>query len=173
MSDGVKFIFKTLIRIPVIIMVCYAVFNVFTFGTSYFRMLGLSYVAMQTAVENNYIPSEEETALTEYMNSIESEILTNVQFTDDTDLGETARKRYGDTVTVGVTGHYRFVWPLQPKEQHVGNAGVDGMNHAGRYAGDKTDAELEAAREAYDNAENNITIRYRVPGLKYYADQGN
>lgn len=173
MSESVKFIFKTIIKVPIIILVCYAVFNAFAFGLSYFKMLGLSYVAMQTAVENNYIPPTEGSTLNSYMTSMQSDILENVSFTDGSDTQENSRKQYGGTVTVGVTAHYKFLWPLQPKEQHLNNANVDGMNRSGSYQGDKSDQQLEDARNAYDKSDNNITIEYKVPGLKYYADMDN
>lgn len=171
MSGTVKFIFKTLIRVPIIIIIAYTIFNVFGFGLSYFKMLGLSYVAMQTAVENNYIPDNEASTLNSYMaNSLESEILEGVSFTDDSDVGYSDRKQYGNTVKVGVQAHYKFVWPLQPKEQTKNETGFDGMNNSGVYQGDKSESELEAAREAYDSEQNNIVIEYEVPGLKYYPD---
>lgn len=168
MTDTVKFIFKTLIKIPIIIIVVYTLFNAFAFSLSYYKMLGLSYVALQTAVENNYIPSTERSSLEDYMqNTLETDILENVSFTPNTTFD---KHQYGDTITVGVTAHYKFLWPLQPKEQHDGDLGVDGMNNAGQYQGDKSESELEDAREAYDSDENNITIEYTIPGLKYYPD---
>lgn len=174
MSDTVKFIFKTIIKVPIIIIVCYLVFNVFAFGLSYFKMLGLSYVAMQTAVENNYIPQAERQSLSSYMtDTLQTDILQNVNFTEGSDITDGSRKQYGGTVTVGVSAHYKFLWPLQPKEQHAGDAGVDGMNNSGSYRGDKSDQEMKDAREAYDSDRNNIVIEYKVPGLKYYPDMDN
>lgn len=171
MNESVKFIFKTLIKVPIMILVCYTVFNVFMFGMSYFKLLGLSYVTMQTAVENNFVPEEERTTLSNYMaGSLETEILQNVDFTSGTEFN---KQQYGEPVTVGVSAHYKFLWPLMPKEQHKDNANVDGMNNEGSYKGDKTDAELEDARNKYDSSKNNIEITYTVPGLKYYADQEN
>lgn len=171
MSDSVKFIFKTLLRVPILIIISYIIFNIFAFGLSYFKMLGLSYVVMQTAVENNYIPSDERATLERYMQEeLQTEILQNVSFTPDSDITEDSRKQYGDTVTVGVQAHYKFVWPLQPKEQFEGNAGVAGFDGEGGASGSKSEAELEASREAYDSEDNNIVIEYKVPGLKYYPD---
>lgn len=69
MEDGVRFIFKTLIKIPIIILVTYAIMNVFFFCYIYFKTLGLSYVVMQTAVENNYIPPQELKTLTQEVDS--------------------------------------------------------------------------------------------------------
>lgn len=173
MSDSVKFIFKTLLRVPIIIIVAYTIFNIFAFGLSYFKMLGLSYVAMQTAVENNYIPTSERASIENYMqNELQTDILQNVSFTADSDINESDRKQYGETVTIGVQAHYKFLWPLQPKETFEGNAGVAGWDGVGGAAG-KSEAELEASREAYDSDQNNIVIEYKVPGLKYYPDMDN
>lgn len=72
MSDSVKFIFKTLTKVPIVIMCAYAVFNIFAFFFIYFRMLGVSYVVMQTAVENNYIPTTEGGTLLDYLEDTDS-----------------------------------------------------------------------------------------------------
>lgn len=55
MSDSVKFIFMTLIKVPCIIFGAFFIFNIFAFFFIYFKMLGFSYVVMQEVVENNYI----------------------------------------------------------------------------------------------------------------------
>lgn len=55
MTDSVKFIFMTLIKVPCIIFAAFFVFNIFAFFFIYFKMLGFSYVVMQEVVENNYI----------------------------------------------------------------------------------------------------------------------
>ena len=121
---------------------------------------------------------EAEKDRTDEQNTLETDILQNVSFTDDTTKGN--HLQYGDTVTVGVQAHYKFIWPLQPKEQHAGGSGgtngnfganTDGMNNSGDYSGDKTDSQLKDARESYDSDQNNIVIEYKVPGLKYYPDQ--
>ena len=67
MTDSVKFIFKTLIKVPIIIFIAFAIFNIFSFCFIYFRMLGLSYVVMQTAVENNYLPASETNTLIDHI----------------------------------------------------------------------------------------------------------
>lgn len=173
MSDTVKFIFKTLLRVPILIIVAYVIFNIFVFGLSYFKMLGLSYVALQTAVENNYIPPEERTSLERYMqDELQTEILQNVSFTPDSFVTPDSRVQYGNTVTIGVQAHYKFLWPLQPKEQFEGNEGVEGWSGSNNPTG-KSEAELEEARNAYDSGDNNIVIEYHVPGLKYYPDLDN
>lgn len=169
MSDNVKFIFKTLIKIPVIILVVYAIFNVFAFSLSYFKLLGFSYVAMQTAVENNYIPEEEKKTLNAYLDSMETYMLENCTLECYSEAGSDKKVQYGTAVTVEVSAHYRFIWPLMPAEQRTG-AAAEGMN--GQNTGTAlSDDQLKEAREAYEkNPNNNISIKYTVPGLKYYPD---
>lgn len=173
MTDGVKFIFKTLIKIPIIICIIYAVFNVFAFSLSYFKILGFSYVAMQTAVENNYIPESESNTLNAYLDSLETYMLEGATLTCDTDTGsasaENRKVQYGTAIKVTVSAHYKFIWPLMPIEQRTGQAaeGLYGENTGTAL----TDQQLEDARKAYENnPQNNITISYTVPGLKYYPD---
>ena len=74
MSDGVIFIFKTLIKVPVIIFASFFVFNIFAFIFIYFKMLGFSYVAMQEVVENNYISQMQANQLNNYLTNMQNEI---------------------------------------------------------------------------------------------------
>lgn len=69
-SDGVKFIFKTLIKVPIIICIWYFVFNIFAFMFIYFKTLGVSYTVMQTAVENNYISEAEVDSIQDYLDTL-------------------------------------------------------------------------------------------------------
>jgi hypothetical protein len=170
MEEEVKFIFKTLIKVPIIILITYLVFNLFAFAFTYFRLLGFSYVAMQTVVENNYIPATEATTLTNYLNSMETDILTNLKLgcdtnpsdatfcddiTDPATRGQNERVQYGKPITVTVSARYKWVWPLiQPK-------GVDGEG----------DATLLSANTDEESMKHNIVIQYTVPGLKYYPDK--
>jgi len=166
MSDGIKFIFKTLIKIPLIIAITFAIFNLFAFGLSYMKILGLSFVAKQVAMENNYIPAAESLILREYMdNYLETELLPVVKFTDDTQF---TRQQYGSAVKVGVEAKYKVVLPLMPKEQiHGSFAGYDGTG----FHGFKTQAEIDAFKAERDSRiKSNIRIEYLVPGLKYYPD---
>ena len=71
MSDEVKFIFKTLMKVPVFIIVSFLILNMFAFFFIYFKVLGLSYVVMQTAVENNYLPPTEIRTLCKYAQTFE------------------------------------------------------------------------------------------------------
>lgn len=167
MSDGVKYIFKTLIKIPIIILVSFAVFNVFAFMLSYMKVLGISYAVLQTGMENNYIPPNEYYTLQYYMtNAMETPMLSPVEFTPNT---TTEKKQYGEEITLGVQARYNIIWPLMPTEQIRGQ--FDGMKSTNTFGGYLSDAELEQARQdKTNNSDANIVIEYYVPGLKYYSD---
>ena len=170
MNDSVKFIFKTLIKVPVIILVSYFVFNLFAFTFTYFRLLGFSYVAMQTVVENNFIPPDEQTTLTNYLNSLETGVVSNLAVGCDTNVSNDAsnggpyiditnpdndniRVQYGTPITVTVSAKYTWVFPLANTmaENPSDSAHADGLTY-------------------HENSDNNIVISYTVPGLKYYPD---
>ena len=170
MNESVKFIFKTLLKVPVFILVAYAIFNLFAFSFSYFKIMGFSYVAMQTAVENNYFPQTEYNTLTTYLNGLETAMLENATLTIDTGNGGNERVQYGSEITVTVSAHYRFIWPLMPIEQRSTGVAAEGMD--GQNTGEQlTAAQLDQMREEIaDNPQNNIWISYTVPGLKYYPD---
>ena len=179
MSDSVKFIFKTLIKVPIIIMVCYLVFNIFAFSFTYFKVLGLSYVVMQTAVENNYIPESELNTLQDYMDDISNTgvVSNGVILLNDpkNPLADDAsvRKQYGSEVAVGVSVNYKFIWPLSPGDQLKNKndefTGYSGSSSA--FSGFADEATLEQRRnDAQHAVDNNIVIVYKVPGLKYYPD---
>lgn len=180
MADNVKFIFKTLIKVPCIIMVSFFVFNMFAFGLTYFKMLGLSYVIMQTAVENNYIPASELSTLNNYLQSIaDTGVIDNARIIlsnseDSTIQDATQKRQYGQPVTVGVSAHYRFIWPLTPKDQLANTSDQFigyGSTESSNFSGFADDSTLEARRqEIEENEKNNINLVYTVPGLKYYPD---
>lgn len=187
MHNEVKFIFKTLIKVPVIIAVAYAIFNLFAFCFIYFKVLGVSYVVMQTAVENNYLPASELIMLYDYVdgfNDIDmvenasiivavenksSDTPNYIAMNNRTDTSPTiagvadahdarTRVQYGHTVTVGVTADYVFVWPLDYRTtQRDADGNLVSADDSGGYMGQ-------------DRTNNNIVIVYDVPGLKYYPD---
>ena len=165
MSDTVKSVFGILIKIPIMVFIVYLIFNCFVFILCYFKLLGVSYIAMQTALENNCIPQNERAILEKYMKeNIETPLLRDVKFTDDTQF---ERVQYGQLINVGIEGRYVFLWPLVPAEQVEGTfLGEQGFS--GRY---KSDAELENLRKKKEeNEKSNIIIKYQVPGLRYYPD---
>lgn len=167
MEDGVKFIFKTLLKVPIIIFVCYLFFNIFTFAFTYFRALGISYVVMQTVVENNYIPPQEKSTLQAYASSMTTEMAYNWKI-----VGTETKQQYGKTANAGVSYTYKVIWPLMPYEQYNNEDGqVEGFNGTDTTGGWASDTELDSRREDSNHLLTfNITIDYDVPGLKYYAD---
>jgi hypothetical protein len=188
MSDSVKFIFKTLLKVPIIIFVSFFILNIFAFFFIYFKVLGTSYVVMQVAVENNYLPASELMTLYDYVDEWNDIPMVNnasiIVYDDGTDiytmqhhadtdavygdLDARTRKQYGKTVTCGVRCEYTMVWPLDYRETTVNEAGVNGLN-GNNFQGFKSEAELEQARE--DKLFTfPIEISYTVPGLKYYPD---
>lgn len=166
MSDDVKFIFKTLIKVPVIIFECYLVFNVFCFMFIFFKTLGIQYVVMQTVVENNYVPDADMAQLEEYLGDLQDIQFVVPQDNDGnkTELivsGDNLRTQYGNVKECGVRVCYQFQWPLRPDQQSNNGVAVDGFN-AGQ-AGDYTNS-------GPLNIVIPIKITYKVPGLQYYPD---
>lgn len=145
MSESVRTIFKILIKVPIILAVAFLLLNLFIFVVSYYKVLGLSYIVQQVAVQNNFIPPDERIKIEDYMDTLETETLQNVKFTDDT---TSVRGQYGSSVTVGVEASYSWLAILNLSEP---------------------DSELDAERDKQSRP-SNIVIRYTVPGLKYYPD---
>lgn len=188
MSDSVKFIFKTLIKVPVIIVISYLILNIFAFTVSYFKLLSFSYVVMITAAENNYIPLDEQTMLENYSRELTTAVMPEVRvmYNRGTEEEKTilkdkydasiksayaddgGRRQYGKSVRVGVAGRIVLFWPLITKEQFEdtdrGVAGLNGTDNA--FASEDT---LNQRREA-KKTDLWISIMYTVPGLEYYPD---
>ena len=174
MEDTVKFIFKTLIKVPVIITVTYFLINVFGFAASYFKIQGLAYSAMQVGLVNNYIPTNEYDSLHSYMDSMESYVLSDIDFTDNTQTAtgtgsgnREGKVQYGNEITVGIKANYKWIMPLTVPEQTADGNGVAGTTD--RTAVWKSDSELQAALDDAEH-DNNIEISYTIPGLQYYPD---
>lgn len=170
MSDTVKFVFKTLIKVPVYIMISFLIFNVLVFGYSVLRLYGAYYLAVSTAVENNYIPPSEQTQLETYFSDMESDMLSNIRLTSSTYTGDSSRVQYGSDVTVGVEAEFNMIMPLQPKEYNGGD--VQGLNATGTPATVLTEDQIKQKLEEKNNNGNGFTITFEtvVPGLRYYAD---
>lgn len=200
MSDEVKFIFKTLFKVPVIIFVSFFILNIFAFFFIYFKVLGASYVVMQTAVENNYLPTAELNQLINfvdewndipmvatgsagvvvgknangtdvYVNNRDGHRLTEVAYAAK---DARTRQQYGGTVTCGVRAQYKIVWPLDYKETTVNETGVNGLatenNENYGQFQGFKDEEELAEDRAAKDGNLTISISYTVPGLKYYPD---
>lgn len=202
MADNVKFIFKSLIKVPIFIFVAFFIFNIFTFFFIYFKMLGISYVVMQTAVENNYLPQQELTTLNEYMTSLNNiSYVENAHIVVDNDTSgatlyngsgnyldekgnakalksdghnSVTRRQYGNYIVTGVYCKYRIIWPLQYVEtMHNTSAGVAGMNNRNHNTVETSNTVLANRRSDSKHAVLiPIKLVYTLPGLKYYPDLG-
>lgn len=199
MQDEVKFIFKTLLKVPIIILVSFFILNIFAFFFIYFKVLGTSYVVMQVAVENNYLPTSELVELYNYVNEWNNIPMCSnasiVVYDDGTNVYSMAnasdtsatygdndartRKQYGKTVTCGVTCDYTLIWPLSYRETIAG-AELDAVGgstdtagvdglNGNNFNGFKDSTELDQMRQD-KQSHIPITITYTVPGLKYYPD---
>lgn len=198
MSESVKFIFKSLIKVPVIIVVSYAIFNIFAFFFIYFRMLGISYVVMQTAVDNNFLPQTETVSILNYLT--ETNNITYVQnvgiiIDDAAQTGATTqaiggntysvipagnaygavantateRKQYGGQVYCGVYCMYRIIWPLDYRTTDNNPTGGSQTYTYTTVGGlDGTTATVNGYLPKWYDIP--IVITYNVPGLKYYPD---
>lgn len=63
MSDGVKFVFKTLFKVPIFILAAYLLMNVLGIVTTYFKVQGIQYGLENIVTENNYISTQDLTKL--------------------------------------------------------------------------------------------------------------
>lgn len=189
MSDDLKFIVKTLLRVPVIIFFSYLVFNVIFFFFIYFRMLGFSYIVMQTAVENNYLPTQELTTLQTTLDGYNSipmvetgtaRVIVGMNGSNPVHVGDAfvaddarQKRQYGHSVTIGVECDYKMIWPFIGRETHVNDSAVQGLNTTDTFQGFRTDT-LTRQQQLVENdggtSLTNIRITYTVPGLKYYPD---
>lgn len=198
MVDSVKFIFRTLLRVPIIIAVVYLCLNVFSFTVNYIRLYSLSQVAINTAMENNYIPQNEFEALLGYADTLTNPIMNRVDIMVGTDAGDVTgtrrsdgtvngipftqwqRGQYGQEVTVSVTGSFLWLLPI-PWVNNNEFAWMDRTEGMGggppSVVNDAAAMQAELDRRGLGNPETavgwprqNITFTYTVPGLKYYPD---
>lgn len=105
MNDEVKFIFKTLIKVPVIIIISYLVFNIVMFINFYFRGLGTSYLIMQEVAINNYIPATDRVSITETAQNFENYDRTA---TSENGTNKSVTSDFIDAVVIGVNNEGSF-----------------------------------------------------------------
>lgn len=181
MSDGVKFIFKTLIKVPFIIFVSFFIFNIFAFTVSYFRIVGASNTLQQAIMDNNYLVDSDRTTFNTYIENLRTNCLTDIQLIVDTDGNDydpehyqehNKRKQYGHVITCGITARFKPIIPLIYTETlEDGKVRGYGSTYTGASGGTKTDAQLQEAREKKNkDAEGNITVVTKVVGMQYYSD---
>lgn len=182
MSDGVKFIFKTLIKVPFIICVSFFIFNIFAFTVSYFRIVGASNTLQQAIMDNNYLVDSDRTTFENYTKLLKTNCLDNIQIIVDTDGNDynpkhyqehNDRKQYGHVITCGITARFKPIIPLIYTDTlEAGKVkGYGTMESAGVSGGTKSSADLEDLRkDKNEKAEGNITVVTKVVGMQYYSD---
>ena len=171
MRDGIYFIFKTLIKVPCIILVSYLVFNVFAFGYSYLQVLNVFYTVNGIVMENNYIPNHQLATIEDQMARLETRMLSNIRLTDSTPADIADRKQYGETITIGVEANFHWMWPIMPHERFGGVNGTTGQKPFEgnpEYAGKSWEEINEMKNNNGDGFK--ILIEHEAPALKYYAD---
>lgn len=177
MTDSIKFIFKTLIKIPLTICIVYFIANIFCFALYFFKYSGVSYAVMNTAMENNYLPPSEKATLEKTIKDIEnsSVLIRDAKLIVD---GTNQRKQYGAPINVGVEYKYRWLTPLMPEDIGQRASGfsenLDTIGSSGYDENRMTDAEINAKiNELSDRSlRTPIRIVYDVPALRYYPDLG-
>ena len=181
MSDGVKFIFKTLIKVPFIICVSFFIFNIFAFTVSYFRIVGASNTLQQAIMDNNYLVKADKDTFDTYIKNLSTPCLTDIQLIVDTDGNDypdnyhwkNEREQYGNVITCGITAKFKPIIPLIYTETlEDDKVRGYGSTYTGASGGTKTDAQLQEAREKKnEKAEGNITVVTKVVGMQYYSDK--
>lgn len=167
MDDTVKTVFKTLIKVPCIILIAYIIFNIFAFVVSYFRLVSLSYVVQQTVIQNNYIPGDEEAQLIQYINdNVNSSLLVNIKVeVSQNSIGDISgntqtiksnnKCQYGASLYLKIHANFNILNPVVPFTEAEGLDGTMGTRYA-----------------PPQRLNIPIDLEYRVPALKYYADLG-
>lgn len=164
MDDSLKSILKTLLKVPIVVTIMYLIFNFIMLGIAYIKILGISLVVMFTAISNNYIPPEEVATLQNFFSTMETDILVNIDFTEETK--NQARVQYGNTIKAGVVADFKFLNPLTPLEYNGGE--VQGTSDFSRN-NQLSNQQIEDKRNAkIGNVQ--LKFEYEVPGLKYYPD---
>lgn len=197
MSDGVKFIFKSLIKVPVIIFVAFFILNIFAFFFIYFRLLGLSYIVMQETVDKNYIASRQlyqfQSTLKQLDNigmvqdgtagiiigvdSHGNEVFVNsdLGYYSSNDNGEISTSSigaaqggpFGSAVTKCQYGAIRHVG-IRVNYEIIWPLDVSNITRHDNESQYSPDGTVEYKKSTFSIP---ITITYDVPGLKYYADE--
>lgn len=188
MSDDVKFIFKTLIKVPCIIVISYLMFNIIMFVNFYFKGLGASYLVMQTVAANNYLPETEKQQMINVAKEFnESDLIRKVAFgcrttsTSDEDLqhqirsnsdaiqidsNSTVKNQYGKSIKCYFA--YEFIWQMPLSNKGLKVDGINNSSSGGMEAG----LSQEGLVTQSDNGDTGAVVifSYTVPGLKYYPD---
>lgn len=168
----------TLVKVPCMIAIAYLFINIVLFSLFYFRALGMSYVVMQTAVENNFIPNSEAQAIKSSMQSMNSvsdggqngdsiavPVVSKFAMWIDTSNSKAEKQLYNKDVSVdgyGITNTSSNVRVQYGKTIRVGIGYV--------YTAILPIPNKSAINYSKSWTANAIRISYRVPALKYYPD---
>lgn len=177
---SVGFIFKTLVKVPIYIMVGFTMLNILAFTISYFRIVGASYTLQQTVMDNNFLTQSDLDSYESYLDTLETAYLKDIHLVINTDAGDVDttrttfindRQQYGNVVDIGVASTYSFIMPLDVRQMTVGEVGVQGMDGM---RGTKSSqllskSELKAKRDANVTG-GSIDVINTVVGLQYYSD---
>lgn len=191
MDDGIKYVFKTLVKIPIIVIVCYFFLNLFTFASAYLRMQGASNTIQRVVMDYNYLTQNDIETLEEYLAGIDerSSYLNNVQLIINTDNAfqqdnpdsyrVNNRQQYGVSVACGVTAKYTPVLPLittygdmleSGEVEGYGNGSATDESSGGGFK-DFEAIQAESDRRLAEVTENNnMTFVNTVIGMQYYSD---
>lgn len=173
MSDGVKFIFKTLIKVPIIILISYFIFNIFSYTVAYFRLYSAAQMINSIVMENGYLPgdeTDETTLLGQVQKYIDDNVSSNLLIpragitcdgvsiqTSGTSTsgpvsnGNNVRVQYGGEAKVTVSGHLVWLMPLVNVKGEYLKDGVNGISTSDgtEYTGVMEDAEAERERRGF------------------------
>ena len=194
MSDGVSFIFRTLIKVPVVIFSSFLVFNLIMFTFAYSQALGISYVVMQTVAENNYLSGSQLQQINNTLadfNSIEYVQVNLIGGTTnsgndyayldtngnvirvggeevslDSNSSVKSKRQFGSSVICGIRYNYKMIWPLMSEDK----TGDGGLSEDGRLTGDGAGMHQLEYNEELEEDGIDIVLAYKVPCLKYYPD---
>lgn len=164
-SNEVKFVFKTLIKVPCIILISYIIFNLFAFVVSYLRLVSLSYVVQETVIQNNFIPDSEKDILEDYISdNIMTDLLTNIHVeVSEAAIGDISgnpemiesnlKCQYGTQLNIKIHANFNILNPVVPFTEAEGLDGTGGTAYV-----------------PPQRLNIPIVLEYTVPALKYYAD---
>lgn len=180
MESSIKKVFMTLIKVPVYIAIMYLITNIVFFALFYLRALGVSYVVMQTAVENNYIPASEAQALNKSLQTITSPKTEQVDGTTidssiankfmvfvDTSGTKTLDTLYNENSSLN--GSFVTNGSTNTRVQY-GREITVGVGYLYKIVLPMTKYNSDVKSYNKNKATNVVRITYKVPGLKYYPD---
>lgn len=178
MESTVRKVFAVLGKVPCYIAIGYLLANIVFFAIFYFRALGMSYVVMQTAVENNYIPADEAVAIRTSLSTLDSvsdggqnsgtmnvTVSSRYAMFIDTSNSIPVDELYNENVGIN---EYGITTTSVNRRVQYGRTIKVGIGYC------YTAVTPVPNRSAIDYnvkwATTPIKITYTVPGLKYYPD---